>query len=109
MVPMFVYLVSRFLLDWRLADLKPLIWVKSRSAQIALATVGIVVDLVRVDVLFFLIASKYRGWRDHRHNMARVAAGEMSIDDVKPFTWNFTRMGNIYFRVPGESPFTMDD
>lgn len=81
---------------------QPLVWVKSRPAQIALATAGICLDLLRVDVAFLLIATKLRAWRNHRASLARVAAGQMSRDEVKPFNWHITRMGDIWFSAPGE-------
>lgn len=54
-------------------------------------------------MVFFLFVSKFRAWKEWRASRARVAAGEMSQDEVKPFSWNIAKMGNMGFAVPGKS------
>ncbi|RSH88423.1 uncharacterized protein EHS24_000968 [Apiotrichum porosum] len=66
-LPMFVYL--------------PLIWVTSRRAQIIIATVGICVDLCRIDAVFMYIGGRYLRWRTRREEERRIQAGEMRPED----------------------------
>lgn len=65
LIPMFVYL--------------PLLFVTSRRAQICIAIAGMVVDLIRFDVLMYYLGSRYLHWKKRRaggessHSVFRIA------------------------------------
>ncbi|ORY30203.1 bacterial low temperature requirement A protein-domain-containing protein [Naematelia encephala] len=65
LLPMFLYL--------------PLIWVTSRHAQIILASLGIAVDLIRVDLFVHYIRGRILQWRhgDHDTQAKKIALHKM--------------------------------
>ncbi|KAL7419951.1 hypothetical protein Q5752_004914, partial [Cryptotrichosporon argae] len=78
LVPMFVYL--------------PLVWVKSRHAQIILSALGIFIDLLRFDAIFYAIAGRYIRHRARRERRCRSSAGEQVEEDEASPWYKIPRM-----------------
>jgi hypothetical protein len=79
------------------------VWVTNRHAQIVLASVGIVVDLIRFDALFFYFGGRYLEWKQARADRQRVARGEISADQAATYSASPLRMVDLPqgLRLPG--------
>jgi len=77
--------------------------VTNRHTQIILASVGIVVDLIRFDVVFYYIGGRIMEWRKYKADQRRLAAGEINESDAAHWSANPLRLVNFPegFRLPG--------
>lgn len=58
----------------------PLLWVEDRNTQIILASLGILVDLARVDLIAYNIMGRFSRWTENRDGEAR---GLLSMPKLK--------------------------
>lgn len=76
----------------------------NQRTQIILASIGIVVDLIRFDVLFYYIFGRLNEYRRYKHDKHLVAKGELSPEQATSFSKSPMAMVHMPdgMRLPGE-------
>ncbi|GMK53530.1 hypothetical protein CspeluHIS016_0101160 [Cutaneotrichosporon spelunceum] len=70
----------------------PLIWVRSRRAQVGCAIAGILLDLMRVDMILYNVYGRYMMVKRRREVRRQIEAGELDPADAPDMSLSILRM-----------------
>ncbi|BEJ13712.1 hypothetical protein CspHIS471_0308860 [Cutaneotrichosporon sp. HIS471] len=80
----------------------PLIWVRTRRAQVGCAVAGIVLDLMRVDMILYTIYGRYLLAKRRREVKRQIASGELDASNAPDTRLPLMKMVTLpdHMRIP---------